>query len=200
MSPSEVSWIPAQPVLFALPLLIYMIVVARRERSWAAAVDRAGLRRGALRWYGIAAVIAVAVGLVAGVAIVLLGYQDLYTHPNMGHSEYAGLPLSLGTLLFVLVREALYTNLGEELFFRGLLCGWLFHRVGYHWGNLVQSVAFLLPHMLVLLVAPQLWPFLIVVAVSAWLMGWLRYRSGSLWPAFVVHTVSDMTVAVFLLG
>lgn len=62
-------------------------------------------------------------------------------------SQYEGLNLSAGTLLLVLFRETFYVSLGEELFFRGLLGGVLFRRLGFALGNVVQTGLFLLPHL-----------------------------------------------------
>jgi len=54
--------------------------------------------------------------------------------------------------MFALLREAFYVALGEEVFFRGLLGGYLERRFGFMKGNTMQAFVFLLPHLLLLLV------------------------------------------------
>ena len=50
---------------------------------------------------------------------------------------------SVGAVVGVVLRA-----LGEEVFFRGLLAGVLIRRLGFAWGNLMQALAFLVPHAL----------------------------------------------------
>ena len=79
--------------------------------------------------------------------------------------------------------------LGEEIFFRGLLGGWLIRRFGFRNGNLIQALIFLLPHFLLLLVGLDLWPILAVQFVAGWLLGWLRFRSESILPGWLAHSL-----------
>jgi membrane protease YdiL (CAAX protease family) len=89
----------------------------------------------------------------------------------------------------VWLREAIYVALGEEIFFRGLLGGWLVRRLGFAIGNTVQTLIFLLPHLLLLLVSLNLWPIIAVQIVAGWLLGWLRYRSDSILPGWLAHSL-----------
>jgi hypothetical protein len=56
------------------------------------------------------------------------------------------------------LREFLTGSLGEEVFFRGLLGGWLMRRFGLLVGNTLQTLIFLLPHFLILFAGVYLWP------------------------------------------
>ncbi len=93
------------------------------------------------------------------------------------------------SLLLAWLREAIYVALGEEIFFRGLLGGWLVRRFGFTVGNSIQALLFLLPHLLLLLISTELWPILIVQGVAGWLMGWLRHRSDSILPGWFAHSL-----------
>ena len=115
-------------------------------------------------------------------------------------SQYEGLNLSAGTLLLVLFREPFYVSLGEELFFRGLLGGVLFRRLGFALGNVVQKGLFLLPHLGLLLVSLGLWRLVFVQLVVGWLLGWLRFRSGSILPGWVAHALANALGAFVLLS
>jgi len=68
--------------------------------------------------------------------------------------------------------------------------------MGFTVGNLIQSVVFLLPHLLLLQLGTAIWPVFIVQGAAGWLQGWLRYRSNSILPGWVVHTLSNTASAV----
>lgn len=95
----------------------------------------------------------------------------------------------------------LATGFPEELLFRGLIAGALFRRMTFWKGNLLQAGAFLLLHLLILLVAPNLWPLAIVLPVTlALLAGWLRHTSGSIWPGVILHALPNIAGALAVLN
>ena len=106
-------------------------------------------------------------------------------------SIYAQWSLSISSVMFAFVREAFYTALGEEVFFRGLLGGWLERRFGFKVGNTVQAVVFLLPHLLLLMVSTSFWLVVIVQFLAGWVLGWLRSRSGSILPGWLAHSLMN---------
>lgn len=110
---------------------------------------------------------------------------------NINISDYAGWTLSVASFLLVWLREAIYVALGEEIFFRGFLGGWLVRRLGFAIGNTVQALVFLLPHLLLLLVSQSLWLIIIVQLIAGWLLGWLRYRSNSILPGWLAHSLTN---------
>ena len=97
--------------------------------------------------------------------------------------------LGILTLSYAFVRESIYVALGEELFFRGLVGYWLMRHLGFWVGNAVQSLVFLAPHLLVLSAGLELWPLLLAPLISGWLYGWLLYRSGSILPGWLGHSL-----------
>jgi len=111
--------------------------------------------------------------------------------PNINVSDYAGWTLSVTAFLLVWLREAIYVALGEEILFRGFLGGWLVRRLGFAIGNTVQALVFLLPHLLLLLVSLNFWPIIAVQMVAGWLLGWLRYRSDSILPGWLAHSLTN---------
>lgn len=116
---------------------------------------------------------------------------DVFRISNISTAYYATWRLSPISVILAWLREAVYVALGEELFFRGLLGGWLIQELGFTVGNAAQSLAFMLPHLVLLLVSGSLWPFLIVQVIAAWLLGWLRYKSGSILPGFLIHSLGN---------
>ena len=88
--------------------------------------------------------------------------------------------------------------LAQELEFRGLLMGAL-ERVAPPWmANLGQAVFFGLAHIAVQYEGPA-GPFVPVTIALGFVLGWITQRTGSLWPAIVIHAVGDVAVAVAVL-
>ena len=59
----------------------------------------------------------------------------------------------------------------------------------------MQAVIFLLAHLPLLLVSPGLWPLLPLQFGAGWVAGWLRYRSGSILPGWLSHSLINTLVA-----
>jgi membrane protease YdiL (CAAX protease family) len=88
--------------------------------------------------------------------------------------------------------------LAQELEFRGLLMGAL-ERVAPPWvANLGQAVFFGVAHIAVQYEGPA-GPFVPVAIGLGFVLGWVTQRTGSLWPAIVIHAVGDVAVAVAVL-
>ncbi len=153
------------------------------------------------------------IGLLAvAVAVVPLGSAAL---PALGFRSVGWRPLLWGTLgtaavsiavsqiglepqgvkqamkiahgpMALLVGLALLAGLAplvEELVFRGLLYGWLAGRWGAGMAVIGSSIAFAAAH-----VEPA---HVILVLPLGLMFGWLRWRSGSLWPSLVAHMANN---------
>ncbi|NLE76526.1 MAG: CPBP family intramembrane metalloprotease [Chloroflexi bacterium] len=191
--------IPLQTILFCVPSLLAIAWQRRQGCSGAHARASVGWRLAA--WPDL--VLGLVLGAAPGVFLLTLGrglFQGLADSPNIAQSYYAGWPLGLPSFLLAALREALYVALGEEALFRGLLGGWLVRRLGFAVGNTVQTLVFLLPHLLLLLVSVGLWPLLAAQFLAGWLCGWLRHRSGSILPGWVAHSLSNAFGALAFMG
>lgn len=78
---------------------------------------------------------------------------------------------------------AVLAPLVEELIFRGLLYGWLAARWGAGVAVIGSSVAFAAAHV-------ELVHAVLVLPLGL-VFGWLRWRSGSLWPSLVAHMANN---------
>lgn len=173
-------------VLFAVPVLVYVVVQARSpDRTWSAAWERVGASRGSARGYGWALVL-LPVLLVAAWGSLVLVPAEVFEAPGVSVARVSSVAVATGVVL----RAA-----GEEIFFRGLLGGVLMRRLGFFWGNLLQAALFLIPHLPLLLVDVRLLPLLPVQFLTGWLLGWLRHRTGSFVPGAVLHAAVNLTVA-----
>jgi len=180
--------LPLQLIVFSIPSLIYIAAHRRRGEKWIETrrkIGWQGSRPIHFLWSLGVTIIAGGLGWLAFQTVPVEVLQD----PNINISAYAGWKLSVPSFLLVCLREAIYVALGEEIFFRGFLGGWLVRRLGFAIGNTVQAFIFLLPHLLLLLVSLNLWPILAVQLIAGWLLGWLRYRSDSILPGWLAHSL-----------
>lgn len=182
--------LPLQLIVFSIPSLIYVAVRGRRGEKWNEVFRKIGWQGSRpiyFLWSLGATIIVGGLGWLAFQAVPSEVLQD----PNINISDYAGWTLSVTSFLLVWLREAIYVALGEEILFRGFLGGWLVQRLGFAVGNTVQALVFLLPHLLLLLVSRSLWPIIIVQLIAGWLFGWLRYRSNSILPGWLAHSLTN---------
>ena len=186
---------PVQLIILSIPSIVFLAVSRRRGQPLSEALERLGWRWAQPRHYLWALGVTGVVGALGAVAFQVVP-QEILQDPNINVSAYAGWQLSAYSLLIILLREAVYVALGEEIFFRGFLGGWLHRRLGFAGGNLVQATIFLLPHLVLLLVSVRLWPILLVQFAAGWLLGWLRHHSGSILPGWLAHSLVNLTGAL----
>jgi membrane protease YdiL (CAAX protease family) len=182
--------LPLQLIVLTIPSLVYVAVRRRLGERWDEVLGKIGWQgsRPIFFLWSLGAVIVVGgLGWLAFQAVPSEVLQD----PNINISDYAGWTLSLTSFLLVWLREAIYVALGEEILFRGFLGGWLVRRLGFARGNTVQALVFLLPHLLLLLVSRSLWPVILVQLIAGWLLGLLRYRSNSILPGWLAHSLTN---------
>jgi len=182
--------LPLQLIGLTIPSLVYVVVRRRLGERWGEVLGKIGWQgsRPAYFLWGLGLAIVVGgLGWLAFQAVPSEVLQD----PNINISDYAGWTLSLTSFLLVWLREAIYVALGEEILFRGFLGGWLFRRLGFARGNTVQALVFLLPHLVLLLVSRSLWPVILVQLIAGWLLGLLRYRSNSILPGWLAHSLTN---------
>jgi uncharacterized protein len=179
-------------IILLLPSLITLVVLSIRRQPWEKILSLLGWRLGSPVYYLWAFLIL----LLTAIPVVLLAlfvFPDFYRHPSPGITQYyyARLGLSLFSVLSAFLNEFLFTALGEEAFFRGWLGGWLMRHFGFWVGNTLQTLIFLIPHTLVLLVNTYLWPLLTFPLLLGWLNGWLRYKSDSILPGMFIHALGN---------
>jgi membrane protease YdiL (CAAX protease family) len=180
--------VPLQLILFSIPALIYVVIHRWRGEKWGETFENVGWKTCRPIYFLLSLGVAILTGGFAGLAFRFIP-SDVLQSPNINISDYAEWTPSVTSFLLAWVREAVYVALGEEIFFRGLLGGWLVRRFGFAVGNTVQAFIFLLPHLLLLLVSLDLWPIILVQLLAGWLLGWLRYHSDSILPGWLAHSL-----------
>lgn len=198
------SWRWALPLSFTIMALLPWILLGIDGRR------RIGLLRAdALRWLPAA----IAAGALAALACFALGLL-LFGHgaDNWFVSVAANYRramnttgMGVGTLHLVFtLPAALFSPIGEELFFRGTFQEALEQRFSANKSTAIESAAFGLVHLChhglllgaaglsVRPVSGTLWVLLMFSV--AWLFAALRKRSGSLYPAMASHAAFNVTM------
>lgn len=193
---------PSQLFVWIFVVAIYAAVLAVRRVPLTSIQSNLGLRLGHSKWY--AAAIAVA-AVSVGTALLVFWLSDFSVKELGGDasltiSYYSAWTLGLSTFLLAFGRELIFAAIGEELFFRGLVGGVLFRRLNFFLANGLQALVFLLPHLAILaLLGAHLWPLMIIFAVGGWLLGWLRYASGSIIPGMFAHGLVNAVAASYVM-
>lgn len=174
-------------VLFCIPTVVYLVIQSRgADRSFRSAMTRAGASWGSPPAYGWATLLLLPLVLTGWLALILVP-ADVLELPGLVIAQLT----SIGAVVGVLLRAV-----GEEVFFRGLLGGALIRRLGFGWGNLVQTLIFLVPHLALLLVDARLWPLIPVQFAAGWLLGWLRHKTDSLAPGAAAHAIANVAAGI----
>lgn len=174
-------------VLFCVPTIIYLIVQSRGEnRSFRTARHRVGLVWGTAAAYGWALLLLLPLALTGWLAVVLVPSEVLEL-PGVSIAQLTSLSVAVGIV---------FRAVGEEVFFRGLLGGVLIRRLGFGWGNLLQAILFLVPHLALLLIDVRMWPIIPVQFAAGWLLGWLRHKTGTFVPGAVVHVLANIVAGL----
>ncbi len=105
------------------------------------------------------------------------------------------LPLSLFPIVLMMLDACTFGPLAEELIFRGLLFTWLRRKRGSTYSNVTTSALFATSHY----VGDPLSDIDPAIFLSKFLFVWccaLAYeRSGSLWPAVVLHSTTNGVIS-----
>lgn len=176
--------------IFCVPALIYLIVQSRgSERTLGSALARLGAKWGKPSDYGWALALLVPLLLTSWLAVTLLPTETLDA-PGVTIARLTSVGAGVGVVL---------RALGEEVLFRGLLGGVFMRRLGFFWGNMLQAMLFIIPHLALLFIDLRTWPVLLVQFAAGWLLGWLRHKTGSFVPCAAVHIITNVAAGLIAL-
>jgi membrane protease YdiL (CAAX protease family) len=181
-------------IIGGIPFLAYFAYGKwMRKRTFSEIAQRAGLERGKAAYIGYCLVLA-----IACVLLILVWRPPLAPFARVGSPQrpFLGLGLSGTAVVMALLYGIVQTGFTEELLFRGLVAGSLSRRLPLMWANLLQALIFMVPHMLVLRVMPELWPILLLIFVVALFVGWARIESGSIIGPWIVHAAMNVAICL----
>jgi membrane protease YdiL (CAAX protease family) len=141
-----------------------------------------------LRTMGPAALVATIAGVAVFFLVVMALPATLLGREGIG-------PVALARDLPMAAPACALQALAQELQFRGMLLGAL-DRVAPAWAaNIGQAAFFGIAHIAVQYQGPA-GAFVPVTIVLGLVFGYITQRTGSLWPAIIVHTVADIAVTI----
>lgn len=172
-----------------------------------------GWTLGPPRWAWLAYVLPLGYSLVAYVAVWLTGAGGFYNREKVAQwaTEFgwAGVPDGAVIVFSILLLgsfgmlKALNSALGEEIGWRGFLVPQLARRWSYVGVSLWSGAIWAIYHWPALIFADYaggapLWfslpCFSIMVVSLSFVLTWLRLRSGSLWPAAILHASHNLFI------
>ena len=165
---------------------VYLVAIRRRGLSW----RDLGLRPIPAGW----TLRAVGAALMAFpiVAVVNLTIQvSMETpQPNPQFDVIAPGGFSWSALVGMLIVAGVIVPFAEELFFRGLVYGWLRRRIGVWFAALASALFFSILHGILWLVP--------ALAVLGMILARVYEKSGSLWAVTVTHGIFNAVTVVLL--
>jgi len=155
-----------------------------------------GFKLGQLRWLGLGYILPISyAGLAYGI-IWLSGIGEI----NTGYHFTGYKLIAIGTLLNIAFAA------GEEIGWRGFFVPHLYKLTNFTKTCLIVGVIWSLWHFPLIisgayLAKMPLWPQLILLVVTVTAMtfpiSWLRLRSGSVWPAILLHASHNLYIQRF---
>lgn len=125
--------------------------------------------------------------LLAPLLLLNLGYHSLFRTLGAEYADSMQELRSAGASTAALVVVfCVFPAIVEELAFRGLVQHWLHAALRPLYAITVASALFAAMHLTILS-----WPYLFLVGV---LLGWTRYRTGSLYPSMLIHFLHNLCV------
>jgi membrane protease YdiL (CAAX protease family) len=182
-------------VIFAgLPFLLYYLYhKLRHKRGLKEIAERAGVQLGKSAYIGYCALFAI---VVVGLLLVWPPSLESSVRDGSGFQSFKGLGFSTVSVTMALLYGVIKTGFAEEFLFRGLIAGSLSRVMPGGWANFIQALIFLLPHLLLLIVMPEMWMILPVVLVGSLFAGWVRIRSDSMVGPWIIHAAANVTMAL----
>jgi uncharacterized protein len=164
-------------------------------------LDGFGFKIGELRWWLLAALIPIAYGLVMFGAGWITGIA-----PFLPDKAAAMLALPALEAILVAICSNIISATGEELGWRGLLVPELGRFADFTQLAIISSVIWFCWHVPVMIVGGYQGPgglmysmvmFFLAMIGGSTLFAWIRLRSGSIWPAAILHGFENYFIQNF---
>jgi membrane protease YdiL (CAAX protease family) len=173
-----------------------------------------GWKPGPAKWLGLGYLLPILYGAVVYGIVWLVGLGGFTTEAIAGQMAELGMAdapawqmvavymLLMGTIVYV--RGGLLYSFGEELGWRGFLFPELHRMTSFTTASLISGVVWALFHLPVMLfsdynstapIAFQVVVFFISAIANTFVYNWLRAKSGSVWPAVLLHASHNVFVS-----
>jgi membrane protease YdiL (CAAX protease family) len=159
-------------------LLLLVPVWILALRKYGAGWDTLGLRGFKTEMLGLGCglmLLSLAFNLVYG---LLLGLFGLRIQPDL-----VPILAQLSSPWFLLIGGAIVAPVVEEIFFRGFVFTGLRPRYGWQKSAVISSALFAVIHLIPTAIIP--------IFILGYIFAYLYHRSGSIWPAIVMHAATN---------
>lgn len=165
---------------------LYGVLVWWRGMSW----GDLGLRPAQGKWLKTTGIIILALfPLTLALEMALEHFLD-FSFEDLALQIYAPYGFSWLSASGLVVLGGILAPVAEELYFRGVLYGWMRQRWSPTVGMLASAAIFASIHL-----QPQVMPEIFLVGV---ILAWLYERSGSLFPGILLHMAMNILAFVWL--
>lgn len=188
--------IPIQIFVYLAIIAIYYIRKHKKGQNFKASSALIGLSFSSIKYYGFGILISALSLIIAWLIFKYLPIDNEALQSTIFKGNQIEI-LSFKIIFILFLKQLLFIAFGEEVLFRGLLGGVLFNKYNYLKANLLQSIIFVIPHTLLLLFSFSFLPFILLQFISGWLLGWLRYKSQSIFPSTLSHSITN-TISILL--
>ncbi len=181
-------------VLAGMPFVFYWAYQKwRHKRRLGEVLKRTGVQLGDVRYLGISLGVSMLI-----VLILILWPPPLEPMVREGSSshKFAGLGFSGQAIVMAILYGVVATGFSEEFLFRGMIAGSLSRCLSIGWANLLQSLIFLAPHLLLLLISPEIWWILPIIFAGSMLNGWIRIKSDSILGPWLIHAAANVAMSL----
>jgi len=170
----------AAQALLGGAFLVTALLVARREDGLGAALRRLGARR------FVPSALLLVVAAYLAYLVALAAYSALIGTPDQQDiARDLGLDSGPLTATLAVVLIAGLAPISEELFFRGMLFGGLRAHLSFLPAALVSAAVFGSLHL------PTGASTVPPLILFGFLLAWVYERSGSIWPAVILHAINN---------
>lgn len=125
-------------------------------------------------------------------------FRKIMTDPATMTGKFRTMGFGAEPLIIILTAAIFKTALAEEILFRGFIAKRLISKMGYLWGNVIQSFIFGLLHLLLFIMITGNVFFLIFIMIFASLSGYLcaylneKQANGSIVPGWIAHGLANI--------
>lgn len=188
--------IPLQLLIYISIILIYTYFKKKKGQSLILTSKRLGLSFSYGKYYLWGVLIASFSILFSWLILSIFPFEISLLN-DTAFNNYDIKEISFTSILFIMLKELVYVALGEELIFRGLIGGYLFKKFKFYIANVLQTIIFLLPHLLLLFISIKFGPFLLIIMFAGWFLGWLSFKSNSIFPGLLAHTLVNTISIIY---
>ncbi|HIW33556.1 MAG TPA: CPBP family intramembrane metalloprotease [Candidatus Paenibacillus intestinavium] len=171
-------------IAIILMLGLYYIAIYPQRLTWSIL----GLRRFPMAHWKTILLTTAFLMIVGTLVLIVTSYFGNATENSKTDSLMQN--INLFTLAIALISAAVISPIYEEIFYRGFIYCWLRNRIGVGGGMIVSAFIFMIAHYPTTNTMP-------LNFLDGLVLAWIYERTGSIWPAVIVHgLINGLTIVI----